>query len=149
MIRTLSNILEQKYAWINSTVDQKLRTSSDILTNIQFAGFMVAHQQDIDHKIETINSKNILLNTFYFDSSDEILFPNNASHEICSINIPREIKTNNNTEFNHAAVGALIHKIREYLTGNNENIEINSEVLLFSLSEGFETTQLNKEVKIR
>jgi hypothetical protein len=150
MIRILSNILEQKYAWINSTVEQKISTSSDILKNIQLTGFMVAHQQDIDHKLEIIKSKNIHLNSFYFDTSEELFFPNNVSQEFCSINIPKEIKTKNNTEFNKAAVGAIIYKIRDYILGGmTEDMEINSEVLLFSLNEGFNSTELNKEVKIR
>jgi hypothetical protein len=150
IIRILSNILEQKYAWINSTVEQKISTSSDILTHIQLTGFMVAHQQDIDHKLEIIKSKNIHLNSFYFDTSEELFFPNNVSQKLCSINIPKEIKTKNNTEFNKAAVGAIIYKIRDYILGGmTEDMEINSEVLLFSLNEEFETTKLNKEVQIR
>jgi predicted PurR-regulated permease PerM len=44
--RILSNILDQKYAWINSTVEQKINTSTEILIIIQLTGFMVAHQQD-------------------------------------------------------------------------------------------------------
>jgi hypothetical protein len=149
--RALSNILDQKYAWINSTVEQKINTSNEILINIQLTGFMVAHQQDEEHSIEIIRSKNIYLNTFFTNSREELLFPTNNTHKICSIIIPQGIKveTKNQTE-NNTAIGAVVYKIREYLLGGlTEHKIVNSEVLAFSMSEGFDTIQLNKAVKIR
>jgi hypothetical protein len=150
-IRALSNILDQKYAWINSTVEQKINTSTEILTNIQLTGFMVAHQQDEEHSIEIIRSKNIYLNTFFTNSREELLFPTNNTYKNCSIIIPQGIKveTKNQTESN-TAIGAVIYKIREYLLGGlTKHKIVNSEVLAFSMIEGLETIQLNKAVKIR
>jgi hypothetical protein len=147
MIRCLSNILEQEYAWVNSNAENKINTSTEILLHIPSIGFMVAQYQDSDHKLEIIKSKNIKLNTFYFDPKEGLSFPENISQKICSLYLPKGIviKTNN-----RSAVGAIIYKIREYLLGDvTQDMTINSEVLSFSLAEGFETTQLNKDVKIK
>jgi hypothetical protein len=150
MITCLSNILEQEFAWVNPNAEKKINTSTEILSHIPSIGFMVAKYQDNDHKLEIIRSKNIKLNTFYFDPKEGLSFPENISHKVCSIYLPKGIAIKTNNQTINSAVGAIIYKMREFLLGGvTQDMTINSEVLSFSLTEGFETTQLNKDVKIK
>ncbi len=150
-IQILSNLIDQKYAWINSTVKQKTGIASKILQYIQYSSFTLVSKQNNAKNLENVTHGNIYINTFVIDSSEEILFPKKFNEKKSSIIIPKGIESlNQNKSLQIRAIGALIDKIDDYLLGGiNENKEINSAILAFSLNNSTESVKLNKEVIIR
>ncbi len=150
-IQILSNLIDQKYAWINSTVEQKTEMASKILQNIQYSSFTMVLKQNNTKHSDNMTSGNIYINSFVIDSSEEILFPKEFDEKKSSIIIPKGIESlNQNKSLQIRAIGALIDKIHDYLLGGiNENKKINSAILAFSLNNRTESVKLNKEVIIR
>jgi hypothetical protein len=150
-IGSFSNVINQKYAWINSTVEQKINMSSKILTFIQKSSFTLVLRQNSSNKVESIkNVSNIYLKTFFTNFSEELVFPSKKT-STSSISVPKgiEIKDKSDNQ-NNTAAGAIINKLKDYLMGGiTENKKINSEILSFSLRKGTNSIELNKEVKIR
>jgi hypothetical protein len=144
-IGIFSNLIDQKYAWINSTNDEKIKTASKILEYIQYSSFTLVLQQNSINYVEKIRNKNIYLETFISNPKEKISFPTEISEKRCSIDIPEdENMTQNNT-----VIGAVIDKIQDYLLGDIEHKKINSVILAFSLSNRTEFVKLTKEAKIR
>jgi hypothetical protein len=146
IIGIFSNLIDQKYAWINSSNDEKTKTASKILEYIQYSSFILVSQQNSTNYVEKIQNKNIYLETFISNPKEKISFPTEISEKRCSIDIPEdENKIQNNT-----AIGAIIDKIQDYLLGGDiEHKKINSVILAFSLSYRTESVKLIKEAKIR
>jgi hypothetical protein len=147
-IDSFSNVINQKYAWINSTVEQKVNMSSKILTFIQKSSFTLVLRQNSSN--DGITKENIYLETFVTNSSEELVFPSKNTNT-SSISVPKgtEIKDKSDNQ-NNIAVGAIINKIKDYLMGGiTENKKINSEILSFSLRKETNSIELNREVKIR
>jgi hypothetical protein len=145
-IGIFSKLIDQKYAWINSTTDEKIKTASKILEYIQYSSYTLVSQQNSTNSVEKIVDKNIYLETFISNSNEKILFPKESIDKSSSIYIPEEeIESQNST-----VIGAIIDQIQDYLMGGNiEHKKINSIIIAFSLSNKTELVKLNKEVKIR
>ncbi len=150
-IEILSNLIDQKYAWINSTVKQMTGIASKILQYIQYSSFTLVSKQNNTKKLENMTRGNIYINAFVIDSSEEILFPKEFNEKISSIIIPKSIESlNQSKSLQIRAIGALIDKIHDYLLGGiNKNKKINSAILAFSLNNRTKSVKLNKEVIIR
>jgi hypothetical protein len=145
-ITILSNLINQTYAWNNATQDEKIEIASKILLYTQYSSFTLVCQQNNTHKVEEIETKNILLNTFVSNYSEELNFLTDTKHS--SITVPSGIHLNDSDKrCSNTAVGAVIDEIQDYLSF--DKFKINSEILSFSLTNKTQTIQLNKEVTIK
>lgn len=149
IISTFSNIIDQKYAWINATIEEKAGIASKILLYIQYSSFTLVCRQNQSSKVEEIMNENIRINTFVTNFDEEIEFPINSKNS--SILIPSGITLNETCiKCNNTAIGAVIDKVQDYLLGGiNQFEEINSNILSFSLTNKTEVVKLNHEVTIR
>jgi hypothetical protein len=149
IIGTFSNIIDQKYAWINATAEEKTGIASKILLYVQYSSFTLVCSQNLTNKVEEIMNENIRINTFVTNSDEEIEFPINSKNS--SILIPSGIMLNDTyIKCNNTAIGAVIDKVQDYLLGGiNECEQINSNILSFSLTNKTQIVKLSHEVTIR
>jgi hypothetical protein len=150
-LEIISNLINQKDAWIKSSTENQIETGSKILSLIQLSSEVIACRQESSNEKIILKNENIFLEAFvtYFD--EIITFPNSSVAKSSSIFIPKGIKHMKNFQnCNNSAIGILINKLQDYLLGKVKNLEyIGSEILAFSLSNETEPIKLNKKVKIR
>ncbi|CAG2164218.1 unnamed protein product [Oppiella nova] len=126
VINTFSHILDQKYAWINSTSKEKTNLASKILLTTQSSSYTLSLQQNRSTKSVEISTHDFYINSFYINKF-----------------------LNTSTERTNTAFGAIIRNIDGYLMANiKDNFEINSDILSFSLNNKSEIIELNNEVII-
>jgi hypothetical protein len=149
IIDTFSHIIDQKYAWINATTEEKADIASKILLYVQYSSFTLVCRQNQTNKVVDIMNENIRINTFVTNFDEEIEFPINSKNS--SILIPSGIMFNETyIKCNNTAIGAVIDKVQDYLLGGiNQFEEINSNILSFSLTNITGIVKLSHEVTIR
>jgi hypothetical protein len=150
-LEIISNLINQKDAWIKSSTENKTETGSKILSLIQLSSEVLTCRQESRNENIILKNENIFFEAFvtYFD--EIITFPNSSGVKSSSIFIPKGIKQIKNFQnCNNSAIGILINKLQDYLLGEVKNLEyIGSEILAFSLSNGTKPIKLNKKVNIR
>ncbi|XP_054165159.1 adhesion G protein-coupled receptor L3-like [Oppia nitens] len=152
MLDTLANILDQTYAWTNSTTDKRTSMAEQILTTSQSTAYSLALRQNLTTNLLVVDNSDFYINTFYVNTAAaavELTFPYNNPNQT-SIVIPSDTEFANNTvRRTNQVVGAIIHNIGDYLSDNLEdNYEINSYILSFSMTNDSQSVLLNRDVII-
>ena len=149
IVETFTHVMDQKEAWVNSTVAEKTALASKILVGTQSSIYTLSLKQNSSSDLIEIQNNEFYINTFYTNSSSQLKFPLNKGNYSSIIIPPNTIFVNSSIERNTTAFGAIIRNLQTYLSGHlEEDHEINSDILSFSLINSSERIVLNQEVTI-
>lgn len=150
VVEALANIIDQKYAWVNTTNAEKTSLALKILFGVQSSVYSLSIRQNSNNSVVIIDNNDFYINTFFANKSEELTFPANNTNTSW-IHIPAETSfVNRRMDRQNTAFGVIVRHIDSYLLGNLTPYQIiNSDILTFSLNNVSQRQRLNKEVTIR
>jgi len=148
IMTSLNYVINQKYAWNNSTVEKRKNMASKVLFYVQHFSFSFLSKQNSLNSDQEFVTQNIYTKTYSINQNSEIVFPTNESLKQNSIIIPEGTVINQMNS--SVAFGAIIDGIQDYLLEENDQYKkINSVILSFSFSNKTETVNLSRNTKVR
>jgi methionyl-tRNA synthetase len=144
-MRVYNNLINQNNAWINTKVDEKTRIASNLLLYVQKSSYVSRPFINGTNKIIELNNRNIFMKIYSTNCSESIVFESNGN----SIEIPREIYFDGSDECYDYGVGYAINKLGDYLSEDNSEIDINTNIIAFSIINTNKTNLINDGLKVK
>jgi hypothetical protein len=144
-MRVYNNLINQNNAWINTTIDEKLTIASDILLYIQKSSYISRPFMNGTNEIIEFNNRNIFMKIYSTNCSESIVFESNGS----SIEIPKGIYFDGSDECYDYGVGYAINILGNYLSAENSEIDINTNIIAFSIINSNKTNLINDGLKVK
>jgi hypothetical protein len=144
-MKVYNNLINQNNAWINTTVDEEPEIASNILLYVQKSSYISHPFMNGTNEIIEINNTNIFMKIYSTNCSQRIVFEFNDS----SIEIPNEIYFDGNDECYDYGVGYVINKLSSHLFAENSEIEINTNIIAFSINNVNKTVQINNGLNVK
>jgi hypothetical protein len=137
-MKVYNNLINQNSAWIQSSVDEKSNIASNLLLFIQKASYISRPFMNGANEIIEFKNRNIFMKIYSTNYSESTVFESNGS----SIEIPKGI------HFDYG-VGYAINKLGDYLSAKNSEIDINTNIIAFSIRNTNKTIPINDGLKVR
>jgi hypothetical protein len=96
------------------------------------------------NEIIEFNNRNIFLKIYSTNCNESIVFESNGS----SIGIPNEIYFDGSDECYDYGVGYAVNKLGDYLSVGNSEIDINTNIIAFSINNTNKSNQINNDLKV-
>jgi hypothetical protein len=144
-MKVYNNLINQNNAWINTTDDEKPKIASDILIYIQKSSYISRSFMNGTNEIIEINNRNIFLKIYSTNCSESIVFESNGS----SIGIPDKIYFDGSDECYDYGVGYAVNKLGDYLSAGSSGININTNIIAFSINNTNKSNQINNDLKVK
>jgi hypothetical protein len=97
------------------------------------------------NEIIEFNNRNIFLKIYSTNCSESIVFESNGS----SIGIPNEIYFDGSDECYDYGIGYAVNKLGDYLSVVNQELDINTKIIAFSINNTNKTISLNDSLKVK
>jgi len=138
-------LINQKNAWINATNDEKKNIASNLLLYVQKSSYISRPFMNGTNEIIEFNNRNIFLKIYSTNCSESIVFESNDN----SIEIPKQIYFDGSDECYDYGVGYAINKLGDYLSADNSEIDINTNIIAFSIINTNKTNLINDGLKVK
>jgi hypothetical protein len=144
-MRVYNKLINQNNAWIETSIDDKPIIASDILLYIQKSSYISRPFMNGSNKIIELNNQNVFMKIYSTNCSEKIIFESNGS----SIEIPKDIYFDGSDECYDYGVGYTINKLGSHLSTKNLGLDINTNIIAFSINNANKTIQINNDLNIK
>ncbi len=140
-----NKLINQNNAWIKTTIDEKPIIASNILLYIQKSSYISRSFMNGTNEIIEFNNQNIFMKIYSTNCSQNIVFESNGS----SIEIPNGMYFNGSDECYDYGVGYAINKLGSHLSTKNSEIDIDTNIIAFSINNANKTNLINDGLKVK
>ncbi len=144
-MKAYNNLINQNNAWINAMDDEKKNIASNLLLYVQKSSYISRPFMNGTNEIIEFNNRNIFLKIYSTNCSESIVFESNGS----SIGIPNEIYFDGSDECYDYGIGYAVNKLGDYLSVVNQELDINTKIIAFSINNTNKTISLNDSLKVK
>jgi hypothetical protein len=143
-MKVYNNLINQNNAWTNTKVDDKTRIASNLLIYVQKSSYISHPFMNGTNETIEIDNPNIFMKIYSTNCSQRIVFEFNGS----SIEIPKGIYFDGSDECYDYGVGYVINKLGDYLPLEISRLDINSQIIAFSINNKNKTIPINDGLKV-
>jgi hypothetical protein len=138
-------LINQNNVWIKTTIDDNPTMASDILLYIQKSSYISRPFMNGTNEIIEFKNQNVFMKIYSTNCSEKIIFESNGS----SIEIPKDIYLDGSDECYDYGVGYAINKLGSHLSTKNSGLNINTNIIAFSINNADKTIQINNGLNIK